>query len=991
LSIAHRASRIGEASEGTKLPVRTVLAPSQREGFLAIPNDIPQIEIERYYTFTAEERQKIRAKRRGHNRLGFAVQWAYLRFPGRPWEPAEWPPDSVLFSIAEQIGVVAAELAHYSEGRDTTRREHLHELFSVGVFRPYDAQVQREMTSWLLPVALSTDSGVTLLEALVIEMRSRRMVLPLLSVLERMVWEVRRAAQGQVAEELTRSLTQKQRAQLEALFHTEEKRSPHQAMLTWVRQISGRATPSTIIRFLERIEYLKQIGLPLDQRQVVHQNRLRSLAREGGRLSPQHLSRLVLERRHAILVAFVRETIAQYTDQVLLMHERMIQQMMRRGEQGHEEAFQKSGRAINEKVRLLVRVGKALISAKVEARDPFAAIESVISWEAFQASVTEAEALARSPNFDYLEGIDQHYRPIRRYAPLLLETLEFRATTAMQPLLAALDILRRLYRDEIRKIPPDAPSHFIRERWKPYVFTASGIDRRYYELCTLTELRQALRSGDIFVSGSRLFRDVEEHLLDQKDVRKLVADLPVEEAVEDYLERRRQEVEEALLRVERQIKKGELEGVRFERDRLILSPLPSAIPPEAEEQTRRAYEILPPIKITDLLVEVDRWTHFTQHFTALRQGTPVKDPEALLTAILAEATNLGPVKMAMATPGMTYGRLAKINDWYVRDETYAGALAQIINAQHQQELTALWGRGTTSSSDAQRFPVGGRRENRAQVNARYGSGPGVLFYTHISDRYAPFHTKVINAGARDATHVLDGLLYHETDLSIEEHYTDTAGYTEQVFALCHLLGFRFAPRIRDLADKKLFVMGNPEDYPALTPLLGGTIQEKQIRQNWSEVLRLAASIQKGAVTASLILSKLASYPRQNNLAVALREIGRIERTLFTLDWLQSPDLRRRVTVGLNKGEARHALARAVFFYRRGMVQERNFEEMENRASGLNLVVAAIILWNTVKLRQAVQQLEMQNTPLPESCLPHLSPLVWDHILLTGEYRWSLQT
>lgn len=156
-------------------------------------------------------------------------------------------------------------------------------------------------------------------------------------------------------------------------------------------------------------------------------------------------------------------------------------------------------------------------------------------------------------------------------------------------------------------------------------------------------------------------------------------------------------------------------------------------------------------------------------------------------------------------------------------------------------------------------------------------------------------------------------------------------------------------------------------------------------------MRLAASIQKGAVTASLILSKLASYPRQNNLAVALREIGRIERTLFTLDWLQSPDLRRRVTVGLNKGEARHALARAVFFYRRGMVQERNFEEMENRASGLNLVVAAIILWNTVKLRQAVQQLEMQNAPLPESCLPHLSPLVWDHILLTGEYRWSLQT
>ena len=385
---------------------------------------------------------------------------------------------------------------------------------------------------------------------------------------------------------------------------------------------------------------------------------------------------------------------------------------------------------------------------------------------------------------------------------------------------------------------------------------------------------------------------------------------------------------------------------------------------------------------------MDRRTGFTQHFTALRQGA-APEIEKRFCGDSGGSPDLGPVKMAMATPGMTYGRLAQITDWYVRDETYSRALAEIVNAQHQQEFAALWGKGKTSSSDAQRFPVGGRRENSAQANARYGTGPSVLVYTHVSDRYAPFHTKVISAGARDATHVLDGLLYHESDLQIEEHYTDTAGYTEQVFALCHLLGFRFAPRIRDLADKKLFILGPSDAYSHLAPLLGGTIREGQIRQNWTEVLRLAASIQRGTVTASLILSKLASYPRQNNLAWALREIGRIERTLFTLEWLENPDLRRRVTAGLNKGESRHALARAVFFYRRGMVQEKNLEEMENRASGLNLVVAAITFWNTVHLQKAVQRLQNQNAPIPPDCLPHLSPLIWDHILLTGEYHWNI--
>ncbi|QLD53936.1 Tn3 family transposase, partial [Paraburkholderia fungorum] len=105
--------------------------------------------------------------------------------------------------------------------------------------------------------------------------------------------------------------------------------------------------------------------------------------------------------------------------------------------------------------------------------------------------------------------------------------------------------------------------------------------------------------------------------------------------------------------------------------------------------------------------------------------------------------------------------------------------------------------------DGQRFRAGGRAESTGHINPKYGSSPGRTFYTHISDQYAPFHTKVVNVGVRDSTYVLDGLLYHESDLRIEEHYTDTAGFTDHVFALMHLLGFRFAPRIRDLGDTKL--------------------------------------------------------------------------------------------------------------------------------------------------------------------------------------------
>ncbi|RMS50766.1 Tn3 family transposase, partial [Pseudomonas amygdali pv. photiniae] len=226
----------------------------------------------------------------------------------------------------------------------------------------------------------------------------------------------------------------------------------------------------------------------------------------------------------------------------------------------------------------------------------------------------------------------------------------------------------------------------------------------------------------------------------------------------------------------------------------------------------------------------------------------------------------------------------------------------LVNAQLQHPFSKHWGDGTTSSSDGQNFRTGSKAESTGHINPKYGSSPGRTFYTHISDQYAPYHLKVVNVGVRDSTYVLDGLLYHESDLRIEEHYTDTAGFTDHVFGLMHLLGFRFAPRIRDLRDTKLFVLQGNIDYDAIKSMISKEkLDIKAIRTHWDEILRLATSIKQGTVTASLMLRKLGSYPRQNGLAVALREIGRIERTLFILDWLQSAELRRRVNAGLNKG------------------------------------------------------------------------------------------
>jgi len=148
--------------------------------------------------------------------------------------------------------------------------------------------------------------------------------------------------------------------------------------------------------------------------------------------------------------------------------------------------------------------------------------------------------------------------------------------------------------------------------------------------------------------------------------------------------------------------------------------------------------------------------------------------------------------------------------------------------------------------------------------------------------------------------------------------------------------------------------------------IGGPLNVKLMEQQFDEVMRLAASIKQGTVTASLILRKLAAYPRQNSLATGLREYGRLERTLFTLKWLRDPALRRRLTGGLNKGEARNALARTMFFHRPGEIWDRSYENQRYRASGLNLVIAAITLWNTVYLERAVNALR-ERVPSTTRC------------------------
>lgn len=709
-------------------------------------------------------------------------------------------------------------------------------------------------------------------------------------------------------------------------------------------------------------------------------------------MSSRDLAKFTDVRRYATLVCIITEARATLTDEVIDLHERILGTLFSRAKHTQAERLQQTGKLIQSKLKQYVTVGQALLKARESGGDPWSAIEDVLPWQEFINSVEETRFLSRKGNFDPLHLITEKYSTLRKYAPRMLSALQFMATPAAQALSDALDTIREMYRKQLRKVPPAAPTGFIPESWRKLVLTPSGIDRKYYEFCVMNELKRALRSGDIWVKGSRRYRNFDDYLIPAAEFEKSLHNdqlqLAVQTDCQAYLQARMTLLASRLEEVNAMALAGDLPDVDISDKGVKITPMENSVPSGVSPFADLVYGMLPHPKITEILEEVDSWTGFTRHFAHLKNNNVrPKDGRLLLTTILADGINLGLTKMAESCPGATKSSLEGIQAWYIRDETYSAALVELVNAQKARPLAAFWGDGTTSSSDGQNFRVGSHGRYAGQVNLRYGQEPGVQIYTHISDQYSPFYAKVISR-VRDSTHVLDGLLYHESDLEITEHYTDTAGFTEHVFALMHLLGFAFAPRIRDLHDKRLFIHGKVDRYPGLQSVISTTsLNIKDIEAHWDEVLRLATSIKQGTVTASLMMKKLASYPKQNGLAKALREIGRIERTLFMLDWFRDPGLRRRVQAGLNKGEARNALARAVFMHRLGEIRDRGLENQSYRASGLTLLTAAITLWNTVYIERAIESLKRKGIPINEQLVSHLSPLGWEHINLSGDYVW----
>lgn len=416
-------------------------------------------------------------------------------------------------------------------------------------------------------------------------------------------------------------------------------------------------------------------------------------------------------------------------------------------------------------------------------------------------------------------------------------------------------------------------------------------------------------------------------------------------------------------------------------------------PPALTQLSSRVKQLLPPVDLTELLLEIDARTGFTREFTHVSESEArAKDLHVSLCAVLlAEACNIGHEPLIKHNiPALTRHRLSWVKQNYLRAETLVSANARLVDFQSTLELAGHWGGGEVASADGMRFVTPVKTLNAGPNKKYFGSGRGITWYNFISDQYTGFHGIVIPGTLRDSIFVLEGLLEQQTGLNPVEIMTDTAGASDIIFGLFWLLGYQFSPRLADAGEAVFWRIDKNAHYGALDELARGCVELTRIENHWDEMMRASGSLKLGTIHASELIRSLLRSTRPSGLAQAIMEVGRVNKTLYLLNYIDDEDYRRRILTQLNRGEGRHAVARAICYGQRGEIRKRYREGQEDQLGALGLVTNAVVLWNSLYMQEALSHIRTTTGETPDDeHIARLSPLMHGHINMLGHYTFTL--
>ena len=619
------------------------------------------------------------------------------------------------------------------------------------------------------------------------------------------------------------------------------------------------------MRALERLQDVRGLEIRLPATVHVAPTRLASLARFAGAAKVTSIIRLAPARRLATLVAFVHCLEATAQDEALEVLEMLLHDLFGHATQAYTKARLRTLKDLDQAAIVLVKACRPLLDPALPDGKLRAKVFAKIPRAELAQALEAVETLVRPPDDVYYRELTGRYRGVRRFLPAVLKYLRFETNPAGEPVVEAFKWLGA--NEPLTKPANDAPREVITKAWRYHVLGEDGtMDYRAYTFCVLHRLYAALRRRDVFVRPSWRYADPRAGLLTGSEwevARPIICrTLGLTPDPEPVLKALSNELDQTYRTVAARLPSNP--AVRFEtvegKKDLVLSPLDKLEEPPSLLALRDAVAArLPRVDLPEILLEIASRTGFTDAFTHLTERTTrAADLNTSLCAVLlAEACNTGLEPLVHNDLlALRRDRLSWVNQNYIREETLLAANAKLVSAQNQIALAHAWGGGEVASADGIRFVVPVATVHAGPNPKYFGIGRGVTYYNLTSNQFTGLNAITVPGTLRDSLVLLAVVLEQQTELQPIQIMTDTGAYSDVVFGLFRLLGYRFSPRLADIGGTRFWRIDPQADYGELNAIARQRINLQLIAAHWVTCWRLAGSLKLGRVPATGIMRTL---------------------------------------------------------------------------------------------------------------------------------------
>ena len=577
----------------------------------------------------------------------------------------------------------------------------------------------------------------------------------------------------------------------------------------------------------------------------------------------------------------------------------------------------------------------------------------------------------------------------------VLKTIEFDDTTSNKSIIAAIKYFR-----ETSNITAKSPKEFLSDEEKNAVYNSGKFKISLYKALLFFHVSDAIKNGTLNLKYSLKYRNFENYLIDKSEWKKnknTLLKIHELEALKDYecfIKPIKEKLEHSFNQTNENIKKGFNTYFTASDDSYILKT-PKLDKKEDEKSISKYFPSNEYISVIDLMRAINKEVDFLSSFQHYSQGKSKTNHNLLLAALLGYGCNLSLPKMGKISKGINENQLDNVKTWYMSEENTNEANDKIIAFMDNLKIVKLMRANQDinhTSSDGQKYNISSSiHSTNAGYSFKYfGTDKGVVVYVFIDESHRLFHSQVINVSERESGYVIDGLLHNESVKS-DIHSTDTFGFSSVVFGLTHLLGFGFAPRIKNFKKQQLYGFCSPKYYKDLGYKLipKRKIREEIIKDSWDDILRFVITIKERKTSATQLLKRLTSYSRHHKLYTALKELGNIMKTDFLLNYIDDVKLRQRIEKQLNKVEASNKFSKAVFFGNSSEFTVATVEEQNIANNSKRLIQNAIILWNYMYITKKLQQAstKKEKNDILDS-LKNSSLVIYFHINLFGIYDFQ---